>query len=155
MKCVYRILRRPYADKPLNGEGAFRFGGRWSSPGVRVAYTAEYVSLAMVEYFVHAGAEDPPRDLVLVTAKIPDEVSRRAINIDDLPPNWRQTPSPPELSAIGDKFAREGREAILIVPSAIVPREANWLINPQHESFPKIRVSGVEEFDYDARFFTQ
>jgi RES domain-containing protein len=138
----------------LNGEGAFRFGGRWSSPGVRIAYTAEYVSLAMVEYFVHVGAEDPPRDLVLITAKVPDEVSRRAVNIADLPPNWRQTPSPPELQAIGDLFALEAKEAILIVPSAIVPREANWLINPQHESFPNVSVSGVEDFDYDARFFT-
>ena len=153
MKRVYRILRKPYADKPLNGEGAFRFGGRWSSPGVRIAYTSEYVSLAMIEYFVHVSVDDPPRDLVLITAEIPDGTSRRIVKIPDLPPDWRRTPSPPELSAIGDKFALEAKEAILIVPSAIVPLEANWLINPQHESFRNISVSAVEAFDYDARFF--
>lgn len=35
-------LRRPYASNPLNGEGAYRFGGPWSSPGTRLAYTSEY-----------------------------------------------------------------------------------------------------------------
>src|SRR5258706_4412709 len=37
---VFRILRRPYSKKPLDGEGAYRFGGRWSRPGVWIAYTA-------------------------------------------------------------------------------------------------------------------
>ena len=46
---VYRILRKPYSKKPLDGEGAYQFGGRWSSPGTRLAYAAEYLSLAMIE----------------------------------------------------------------------------------------------------------
>ncbi len=68
---MYRILRRAYAQKPLDGEGSYRFGGRWSSPGTRLAYAAERLSLAMIEYFVHIDPDDPPRDLVLVTAEIP------------------------------------------------------------------------------------
>ena len=153
MTRVYRILRKPYSKTPLDGEGAYRFGGRWSSPGVRLAYTAEYQSLAMIEYFVHIDANDAPRDLVLVTIAIPDAVSRESISLRELPANWRATPPPAELAKFGDSFARAGRSAILIVPSALAPEESNWLINPGHPQFLRIRVVKTEAFRYDQRFF--
>lgn len=153
MTRVHRILRKPYAKEPLNGEGAFRFGGRWSSVGTRIAYTAEHMSLAMIEYFIHLDPDEPPRDLVVVTAEVPDSVSRTAITTAELPSNWRQSPSPPELAEIGDQFVHDGRVAVLIVPSAISPPEANWLINPRHREFPRIHLRAVEPFNYDPRFF--
>lgn len=153
MTRVYRILRKPYAKKPLDGEGAYRFGGRWSSPGTRLAYTAEHLSLAMIEYFVHIDPDDPPKDLVLVTAQIPDSVSRTSISPRRLPSTWRDIPAPSELALIGDAFAQDGRAAILTVPSALAPAESNWLINPRHPDFAKIRLHPPERFRYDARFF--
>jgi RES domain-containing protein len=150
---VFRILRKPYSKKPLDGEGAYRFGGRWSSPGTRLAYTAEHLSLAMIEYFIHVDPDDPPGDLVVVTAEIPDRVSRISILPKRLPFNWRQSPSPPELAGIGDRFANDARAAILVVPSALAPMESNWLIDPRHVEFSKIRLRSVEPFDYDRRFF--
>jgi len=153
LRRVYRILRESYSKKPLDGAGAYRFGGRWSSPGIRLAYTAEHLSLAMVEYFVHIDADDLPKDLVLVTAEIPDGVSRTSISAKQLPANWRQSPAPAELAQIGDGFVREGSAAILIVPSALAPAESNWLINPQHPEFSRVRVLPPESFRYDPRFF--
>ena len=153
MTRVYRILRRPYSKRPLDGEGAYRFGGRWSSAGTRLAYTSEHLSLAIIEYFVHIDADDPPNDLVVVTAEVPDGVSRAALSPKQLPSNWRGTPAPPELAAIGDGFVRDRRRAVLIVPSALAPAESNWLINPQHTDFPKIRVHPAKGFRYDPRFF--
>jgi RES domain-containing protein len=150
---VYRILRKPYAKKPLDGEGAWRFGGRWSSAGTRLAYTAGHLSLAMIEYFIHIDPADLPRDLVVVTAEVPAAVSRAAILPKQLPANWRQTPAPPELAQFGDRFARDRGAAILIVPSALAPAESNWLINPQHPDFAKIRLHPIEDFEYDPRFF--
>jgi RES domain-containing protein len=150
---VYRILRKPYAKKPLDGEGAYRFGGRWSSIGTRLAYTAEHLSLAMIEYFMHIDADDPPKDLVAVTAEIPDSVSRIPISARLLPRDWRQSPAPPALAGIGDRFVHDGRAAILIVPSALSPAESNWLINPQHRECARIRSVPAEPFEYDSRFF--
>jgi RES domain-containing protein len=150
---LYRILRKPYSKKPLDGEGAYRFGGRWSSPGTRLAYTAEHLSLAMIEYFIHIDHDDPPSDLVVVTAEIPDEVSRISISPRRLPPNWRQTPAPAQLASIGDRFANNSRTAILIVPSALAPAESNWLINPRHPDFSKVRLRSVDPFDCDRPFF--
>jgi RES domain-containing protein len=150
---VYRILRKPYARKPLDGEGVYRYGGRWSSPGVRLAYTSEHLSLAIIEYFVHISANDPPEDLVLVRAEVPDSVSRLSLTMR-LPRNWRATPPPQKLAEIGDDFVRQRQSAILIVPSVLAPTESNWLINPRHPEFRKIRVKPAKPFLYDPRFFS-
>ena len=107
----------------------------------------------MIEYFVHVEADDPPTDLVLASADIPDTVSRESVSAVDLPPNWRMTPPPPELAAIGDRFAQRSAATILIVPSALAPDESNWLINPLHPEFKKIRLRPSQSFQYDARFF--
>jgi RES domain-containing protein len=105
----------------------------------------------MVEYFVHLDMDDPPRDLVVVSAEIPDAVSRVAYTRP--PKNWRGNPPPPEFATVGDAFVREDRAAVLIVPSAIAPSESNWLINPLHTEFARIRISRPEPCGYDARFF--
>lgn len=150
---VYRIVREPYSKTPLDSEGSYRFGGRWSSPGTRLAYTAEHLSLAMIEYFVHIEASDPPKDLVVVAADIPDTVSQVALTQEKLPSNWRQVPAPAGLAAIGDSFATERKSAILVLPSALVPSESNWLINPLHPEFAEIQMNPAAPFHYDARFF--
>ncbi len=153
MTRVYRIVRKAYSKTPLDGQGSFLFGGRWSSPGARIAYTAEHLSLAMIEYFVHIDASDPPKDLVLIAADIPSGVSRIVRTAGELPRNWRQFPAPPALAAIGDAFVKEGRAAILVLPSALAPSESNWLINPLHPEFSQIQILRRRPFQYDARFF--
>lgn len=153
MTRVHRILRKPFAASPFDGEGAYRFGGRWSSPGVRVAYAAERLSLAMIEYFVHIDSNDPPRDLVIVAADIPDDAPRFALSPADLPADWRMTPPPASLSSFGNEFIRSGRDLVLIVPSVIAPTEFNWLINPEHPDFSHVQVHPSEPFAYDPRFF--
>ncbi len=107
----------------------------------------------MIEYFIHIDPDEPPNDLMVITAEIPDGVSRISISPKLLPSSWRQGPAPPELAEIGDRFAANARAAILIVPAALAPTESNWLINPRHREFSKIRLRSVEPFDYDQRFF--
>src|ERR1019366_10352567 len=90
-KQVCRVLRKAYARAPLDGEGAYLFGGRWSSVGTRLAYTSEHQSLAMLEYFVHFDAADAPPDLVLVTAEVPDDLPTQRAAVAELPQNWRRS----------------------------------------------------------------
>jgi RES domain-containing protein len=107
----------------------------------------------MIEHFVLIDVDCAPRDLVVAAADIPARVSRIAIFEKNLPADWRTTPAPPGLAAIGDGFVSGGRAAILIVPSALAPAESNWLINPRHREFSEIHVHPPEEFRYDSRFF--
>lgn len=155
MTQIYRVLRAAYARNPFDGEGAYRYGGRWSSIGTRLCYASEHQSLAMLEYFVHLDADDPPQDLVLVTADAPDDVSRGAIKPSDLPHNWRDTPAPHDLAALGDDFVSQAKTALLLVPSALAPRETNWLLNPQHPDFAKIVIQKPEPLRYDRRMFAK
>jgi len=153
LRRVYRVQRKAYARSPLDGEGSYLYGGRWSSPGTRLTYTSEHQSLAMLEYFVHLNADDAPPDLVLVTAELPDDLPHQRVAADELPSYWRRSPAPAELARIGDEFVRRAERCVLIVPSALAPHENNWLLNPQHPGFRKVVLSGVQLLSYDARMF--
>jgi RES domain-containing protein len=150
---VYRVLRKAYARSPLDGEGAYRYGGRWSSAGTRLCYTSEHQSLAMLEYFVHLDSDNAPADLVLVTAEVPHDLPTERILADKLPSQWRRSPAPPELARIGDEFVQKADHLILIVPSALAPNENNWLLNPQHAGFKRVVLATVEPLNYDPRMF--
>jgi RES domain-containing protein len=155
LSLVYRVLRKKYARTPFDGEGAYRYGGRWSSPGVRLSYASEHQSLALLEYFVHLDKDDPPSDLVLAIAGVPDDVSRERLEVSQLPANWRDPAAPPELAVFGDEFARQGEYCLLIVPSAIVPHEHNWLLNPERPEFKRIAIREPEPLTYDPRMFVK
>lgn len=155
MSLVYRVLRKAYARTPFDGEGAYLYGGRWSSPGIRLSYTSEYQSLAMLEYFVHLDKDDPPSDLVLAVAEIPDDVTKERIALNDLPANWRHAAAPPELTRLGDELVLNGKSCLLLVPSVLAPSENNCLINPTHPETAKILVQALEPLSYDPQMFVK
>ena len=150
---VYRVLRKAYARAPFDGEGTYRYGGRWSSPGTRLSYASEHQSLAMLEYFVHLDRDDSPVDLVLAVAEVPDGVTRERIETRNLPARWRQPAAPPELARIGDEFAQRAEHCMLLVPSVLAPNENNCLINPGHPEYKKIVIRPSEPLSYDPRMF--
>lgn len=145
------MLRKTYARAPFDGEGAYRYGGRWSSPGTRLSYASEHQSLAMLEYFVHLDKDDPPGDLVLAVAEVPDDLMRERIQAKELPANWRESAAPPELTRLGDEFAQQGEHCLLLVPSVLAPSENNCLINPEHADYKRIVVRDLEPLSYDPR----
>ena len=147
------MLRKKFARSPFDGEGAYRYGGRWSSPGIRVNYTSEHQSLALLEYFVHLDKDDPPSDLVLAVAEVPDDLPRERINVNQLPANWRDPVAPPELARIGDQFVQRREHCVLLVPSALAPSERNWIINPDHPDYKRIAIHDSEPVSYDPRMF--
>jgi len=134
------VLRAAYARTPFDGEGAYLYGGRWSSPGTRLSYASEHQSLAMLEYFIHLDKDDPPDDLVLALADVPEDLKREAIDAASLPANWRDSAAPPELARFGDEFAKRAETCLLLLPSVLAPTENNCLINPAHADYRKIVV---------------
>jgi RES domain-containing protein len=152
---VYRLLRRPFAETPFDGEGSYHYGGRWSRPGTRLVYTAEHLSLAMIEYLVQIDPDRPPRDLMLAQAEIPDEVSRTQYSVEDLPQGWRTYRAPAFLANLGTNFVMEAQAAVLIVPSALAITENNCLLNPAHPDFRLIKILEAEPFQYDPRLLRE
>lgn len=145
---AFRLSRRRYAA--LDGAGARRAGGRWNSAGVSVVYAAESISLAALELLVNLGSEEIPDDLVTTALDIPEHLVER-LDPQDLPGDWRATPAPAALQALGDEWIRRGNNAVLSVPSAVVPTERNYALNPVHPDFGRIRVGRSEAFRFDPR----
>lgn len=147
---VWRLTKPRRAS--FDGEGARLYGGRWNHPGLAVVYAAESLSLAVLELFVHLNPYDAP-DLVAVGAEVPDALPVRRVDRSALPSNWRRTPAPTPLADLGSGWLREGAVAALAVPSAIVPRETNYLLNPAHPDFARIRIGKPEPFSLDPRLW--
>ncbi len=146
---VWRVTRRSFALNPLSGEGAARFGNRWNSKGVRVAYTSTSRALAVLEMLVHVTRETVPNDTVLIPIEVPDEL---VDELEEFPEGWSEYPYRNSTRALGDRWIRELRSAALLVPSAVLHQEKNLLINPKHPEFARIRVGPAED-SLDARLF--
>ena len=143
---IYRLGTERY---PIwDGTGAAIRGGRWNPPGVPVIYAAATQSLAMLERLVQGADLGGTR---LVEAQIPDDLPW-----DDLlrspPIGWADIGSP-SARAAGAAWLVAGRTALLRVPSVVVPREANWVVNPAHPDAARIRVGAPEPLEWDARLF--
>ena len=146
---VWRITTRRFVDTAFSGEGAWLFGGRWNRPGQSLVYTAESRSLALLEMLVQ---DDPLRaHYVLIPAYLPDTVSREDMEVSALPAGWRKQEERANLQALGANWLRELRSCVLVVPSAVVPAEFNFLINPLHPDFTRIKLGEPEPLETDLR----
>jgi RES domain-containing protein len=150
---VFRIERQKYLSTTLQGIGASMTDGfRWNSQHTRIVYTSESRSLAMLEIAVHLNIqEDLPNDRYLVEIEIPDSLQILEVLLEDLPENWDAKPPSLNTQTIGDDFVFENDTAILKVPSAIIPEEYNYLINPSHVDAKKIKVLNVRKLEFDER----
>jgi RES domain-containing protein len=150
---AWRIVSKRRQNSAFDGEGARRFGGRWNPPGTRVVYTSATLSLAALEYFVHVSVQTKPDDLLSVSIEIPQNLLIERIGESRLPKNWRIYPAVQQLQAIGQKWLKNGKSVILAVPSAIIPQELNYLINPEHPDFAKCKINKPQPFVLDPRMF--
>lgn len=116
-----------------------------------VIYTSGTLSLAALEALAHMDVDDAPADLVAIPVEIPDGVPVRDVRVRDLPHGWRAYPAPPALQDLGSAWARELGTAVLSVPSSVVPHERNFVLNPRHPDFPRLRIGTAEPFVFDQR----
>jgi RES domain-containing protein len=152
MPAVWRIVKERYASTACSGEGAARTGGRWNSRGVWLIYTSGSQSLCALETLVHLNPPIPFR-YVAIPIGVPDRLVED-LDPASLPADWREEPPPPSCQAVGDTWVRNGRSAVLKVPSVIVPSEANYLLNPTHPDFRKISIGRPEPFVFDPRLLS-
>jgi RES domain-containing protein len=152
MPRAWRLIKQNHVASAFDGAGARLYGSRWSSQGLRVAFAAETLSLAVLEMLVHLQNSYPMAGYAVFTVDFPQELVE-ILNPNSLPQHWRRFPTPPEVQAIGDQWLRISSSVLLRVPSAIIPHEHNFLINPTHADFSKLEIAGPVPFDIDPRIF--
>lgn len=150
---VWRICARRHAGQAFSGRGAREYGGRWNHPGVALVYTAGTLSLGALELFVNLDPDDAPDDLVSIAATVPDRIHLLHVRESELTADWRTYPAPAVLQDIGSAWVTSGATAVLAVPSAIIPQEANYLLNPAHSDFSHIEIAAPEPFQFDPRMW--
>ncbi|HKS65789.1 MAG TPA: RES family NAD+ phosphorylase [Candidatus Acidoferrales bacterium] len=154
MVSAWRIVKRKLAEEAFNGEGARLYGGRWNSPGVSVVYTAQSQSLAALELLVHVENSGLLHEYVVIEARFDASLVTRVAKAD-LPEGWRANPPPASARAIGDAWIAEEPSPVLELPSAIVPAESIFLLNPAHSAFAKVEIGEPVRFEFDLRLIRQ
>jgi RES domain-containing protein len=148
MREAWRIVKERHAATAFTGEGAAKTGGRWNSRGVAVVYTSSTKSLATLESLVHL---NPPVTFKYVAFPIQfDDALVEIFPDKNLPADWRNEPPPPATKAIGDDWVKTARSALLALPS-VITGETNYLINPAHSGFGKIKIGKPEPFTFNPR----
>ena len=148
---VFRLGKYVYRDQLFSGQGGLYASGRWTSRGRPAVYTSASISLAVLEYTVNYRRRGWVPATVLGRAVIPPSVRIETVSINKLPSNWFAATPPLELQAIGAEWLERGEAAVLKVPSAVVTEEWNYLLNPLHADFRKLRMSRPTPFSFDQR----
>ena len=150
---LWRIALATHAA--CDGEGARRYSSRWTAKGLAVVYASATLSLAALERFVHTDPDLEPADLVAVRVNVEDSIPIQSIDIEQLPAGWRDYPAPEALGRFGGDWLAASRSVALSVPSAVIPHERNYLLNPAHADFRRLVIGRSEPFSFDPRMWAK
>jgi len=151
---AWRLVKQSRVPTAFDGEGAYRFGGRWNSRGVRAVYASSTLALALLEILVHIDPAGRVPELVAIPLEIPGPMIERdhrsrASHLD----GGFAWPIG-DTRRTGDRWLQAARKPALQVANAVVPVEHNYLLNPEHADFHKLVIGPAEPFTFDPRLMT-
>lgn len=148
MSTFWRISNYP----DLSGKGGRISSARWHSQGSAIVYLTDSPASAMLERMVHLqdGNGKLPEFYDLLEILAPESLS-----IKDLLPlpdtGWKVNLS--LTRRLGDSWLTSLETSLARVPSAIVPRTWNVLLNPAHPDAKQVKVESVLHERFDNRLF--
>ena len=147
----WRIIKKKHKRTAFEGDGARIYGGRWNPVGTPVIYAAESLSLATLEIVVHL-----ERAELLYTSfiKIPitfDAHMVHTVKRRTLPKDWNRLPPSESTQKLGYQWISQSKFAVLKVPSTIIVEEYNYLINPNHHDFSRMKIGKPQKYKFDPR----
>ncbi|MBC7890053.1 MAG: RES family NAD+ phosphorylase [Ferruginibacter sp.] len=147
---TYRLAIEIYKND-LSGNGAKLNGGRWNSVGLPVLYTTKNISLSVLEILVRTDMQLIPLTYHLLKIEIPESIHPLSITTGQLKKDWKDDLEYTQW--MGDEFFKLNQLMLLKVPSAVIDEENNYLINPEHSDFKKVKIIAVKKFLFDKRLF--
>ncbi|HSP86820.1 MAG TPA: RES family NAD+ phosphorylase [Ignavibacteriaceae bacterium] len=147
---VYRICLAKWSSE-LKASG---LPARWNSKGKYVIYSAENRSLACLENLVHRSGLGDNKLYKILVISIPDDIKINDVTQKQLSKNWREYSNYSLCQKIGDEWIDNLTSCLLRIPSSLIPQEYNYLINPKHKEFTRIKISSKEDFNFDKRLYS-
>ena len=143
------LLWRISQHRDLSGKGGLTVSARWHRSGRPVVYLAECPPGSLLEICVHTSLEDLPPRFTLLEVSAADSVAVETVDPDKLPADWAMRT---EITRqIGTEWLESARTALLRVPSALVPRTTNMLLNPKHPDAKRAKIVSVWTYPFDNR----
>lgn len=147
----FRITKTCFIASAFDGEGARRHGGRWNSIDTRMFYLAGSLSGATLELLVHTDDYSTIEGLYsFIPVEIPEDCVE-SLDESSLPTNWNSPTLVAATQVLGDHWIASATSAILKVPSAITAGEINFLGNPAHPKFSKLKIGRPQKLKLDPR----
>jgi len=146
---VYRIAKEAFSKK-LSASGR---ANRWNLDDQFMIYTGSSRSLSSLELIVHENSVSPVFKYKVMIISIADEedLFTRFLQAD-LPKDWRSMITYPQLQQLGSDWYTSSKSLVLKVPSAIIPKEYNYIINVNHPEFKnKVSLVRTEDYFWDER----
>jgi RES domain-containing protein len=144
---AFRICSAKYASR-LQASGA---EARWNRKGQKVIYASGSRSLACLENIVHRSDHGIHGLFKILILDVPDELKRETVELNKLPQGWTRYDNYKICREMGSSWYLANKTSLLIVPSALIPQEFNFVINTTHPDFGRIRLVGTEDFYFDPR----
>src|SRR6266581_3245749 len=91
MASAWRIVRVSREKTAFTGEGPWRYGGRWNSPGVHIVYVSEHQSTAAFEVFANRVPFILEEKYKAYHLEWPNSLIE-VFPINELPGDWRTSP---------------------------------------------------------------
>jgi RES domain-containing protein len=154
MPSAWRIVRAARSKSAFTGEGARVYGGRWNSKGTAIVYASEHESLAALELLVHLTPLAPTDRYLSFRLEWEDKLTKY-FPVKNLPANWNAEPPIFQTMQIGDEWIRAGKSVALALPSVLSTSEVNFLLNPKHPDFKRIKIGQPREYRFDARLLNR
>jgi RES domain-containing protein len=151
---VFRLILEKYSPD-WSGIGAELAGRRWNSKGIPMIYASESRALCTAEVAVHTPLGSPPKNYQLLTIKIPDDIALTEVDVHSLCAGWKKFPYLELTQHLGDDFIIKNEFPVMKVPSAVIPGDYNYLLNPRHPDFGRIEIIKKELYEFDERFFNR
>ena len=149
---IYRLTKAKYADTAFDGIGSLRSAGRWHQTGIPVVYASDAPASALLEIVAHAEAASLlGHAYVLFTIDLAPERHLLTLEPEAWPADWRALDWPASTQRIGTRWFEDRDSVVLQVPSAIVPQQHNYLVNPRHPHFEELKIKGPTPFEIDPR----
>ena len=151
---IYRLSRKVHAAEPYSGEGGRFSAGRWNRLGTLMAYASESRPMAFLEVLTRIKAndlQDINRLYVMCPAEIPNHLLPPMVPLNKLPRDWRAFPASDSTREFGEQWIVARSSLVLTVPSALMPSESNYLINPLHPDFARLKVLRSEPLSLESR----
>lgn len=152
---LWRLSDARYARSFDGGYGRI-YDGRWSTRGRPVTYCSTVPSLCALEKRVHMTDPDLMPAQIMVEYEAPDDLPNAEITFQQLPADWIRRQA--HTQRLGSEWLDRRSEAVLLVPSAVMPISAapdrNVLINHRHADAARIQIVDVVPFTLDPRLFS-